>query len=327
MRAWHVVRHGEPADALELVDVPAPRPGAGQVRVRTRAVALNFPDVLLCRGTYQIRPELPFAPGIEACAEVVELGEGVTGVAVGDRVVGSAMGMLAEEAVLPAHLTFRAPPALDDAHAAALYVGYQTAHVGLHRRAGLRAGETLLVHAAAGGVGTAAVQIGKAAGARVIGVVGSAQKVATARAAGADDVVDRSSQDVVGAVKELTAGRGADVVWDPVGGDAFETSTRCVAFEGRLVVVGFASGTIPAARTNHLLVKNYSVVGLHWGLYNDRDPGHVARVHDELVDLAASGAIHPVVGDVVGFADVPQALTELGAGRTVGRTVVTVEEG
>ena len=208
MRAWQVVRHGEPAQVLEVADVEEPSPGPGQVLVRVQAVALNFPDVLLARGEYQVRPPLPFSPGIELSGEVVGLGDGVTRVAVGDRVVGSHIGVLAELAVLEAREVFPAPAALDDAAAAAFTIGYQTAWFGLHRRAALQPGETLLVHAAAGGVGTAAVQLGTSAGARVLGVVGSAAKAEVARAAGADVVIDRSTQDVVAVVRPRPAARG-----------------------------------------------------------------------------------------------------------------------
>lgn len=324
VRAWHVVRHGEPAEVLQLADVPDPTPGPGQVLVRVRAVAVNFPDVLLARGEYQVRPELPFSPGIELCGDVVALGDGVGRVAVGDRVVGSRIGVLSELAVLDEHEVFPAPPALDDVEAASLTIGYQTAWFGLHRRAGIRPGETLLVHAAAGGVGTAAVQLGAAAGARVVGVVGSAAKAEVARTAGADVVVDRSTQDVVAVVKAETAGRGADVVFDPVGGRAFEQSTRCIAFEGRIVVVGFAGGQIQAVNAGHALVKNYSVLGLHWALYAQRRPDLVEATHVALTLLVDEGRIRPVVGEVVPFEDAPAAVQRLADGATTGRLVIAV---
>jgi NADPH2:quinone reductase len=324
VRAWHVVRHGEPADVLQLADAPEPAPGPGQVLVRVRAVAVNFPDVLLARGEYQVRPELPFSPGIELCGEVLALGDGVTRVAVGDRVVGSRIGVLAELAVLDEREVFAAPAALDDAEAAALTIGYQTAWFGLHRREALRPGETLLVHAAAGGVGTAAVQLGAAAGARVIGVVGGAAKADVARAAGADVVVDRSTEDVVGVVKAQTDGRGVDVVFDPVGGRAFEQSTKCIAFEGRIVVVGFAGGQIQAVNAGHALVKNYGVLGLHWALYAQRRPDLVEAAHVELTRLVDEGRIRPVVGEVVPFGDAPAAVQRLADGTTTGRLVIQV---
>ncbi|MBO3083652.1 NADPH:quinone oxidoreductase family protein [Cellulomonas fengjieae] len=324
MRAWQVVRHGEPAEVLELVDVADPSPGPGQVLVRVRAVAVNFPDALLARGEYQVRPALPFSPGIELCGEVVGVGDGVARAAVGDRVVGSRIGVLSELAVLDEREVFPAPAGLDDAEAAALTIGYQTAWFGLHRRAALQPGETLLVHAAAGGVGTAAVQLGAAAGARVIGVVGSAAKAEVARAAGADVVVDRSVQDLVEVVKAETAGAGADVVFDPVGGDAFERSTRCIAFEGRIVVVGFAGGVIQDVRAGHALVKNYGVLGLHWALYAQRRPDLVDAAHAELTRLIEAGTIRPVVADVVAFEDAPAAVQRLADGATTGRLVVRV---
>jgi NADPH2:quinone reductase len=220
-------------------------------------------------------------------------------------------------AVLPA------PEGLDDAEAAAFFITYQTGWFGLHRRARLAAGETLLVQAAAGGVGSGAVQLGKAAGARVIGVVGGERKAEVARALGADVVVDRLSQDFVQVVKEVTDGRGADVVYDPVGGDAYTRSTKCIAFEGRVLVVGFASGQIPSAALNHALIKNYSIVGLHWGLYRTKEPQAIGECHRQLTKLVADGAIRPLVGERLGLDDVPEALDKLAHGDTVGRIVFT----
>ena len=327
MRAWRVVRNGEPADVLSLDELAVPDPGAGEVLVRVRAVAVNFPDVLLARGQYQVRPELPFVPGIEFVGEVVELGEGADGVGVGDRVLGSKIGVLSEYAVLPASEVWAAPGSLTDAAASGLTVAYQTAWFGLHRRAALEPDEWLLVHAAAGGVGLAAVQLGVAAGARVIGVGGSEAKARVARAAGAEVVLVRGVDDVVGAVKAATGGHGADVVFDPVGGDAFDASTKCVAFEGRIVVVGFAGGTIQQLAAGHVLVKNYSVLGLHWGLYPGVRPDLIAQARAELVALADSGTIAPVVDHVVAFEEAPAAMTALASGSTVGRVVIEVARG
>lgn len=321
MRAWQVPRHGEPADVLELAEIPVPEPGPGQVLVRVLAAAANFPDVLMCRGTYQVRPTLPFCPGVELCGEVVDGGSGWSP---GERVIGGAVlphGGFAEYAVMDAAGIVPAPATLDDASAAPFHITYQTGWFALHRRARLAAGETLLVHAAAGGVGSGAVQLGKAAGARVIGVVGDAAKVEVARSLGADVVVDRSREDVVAVVKEATGGRGADVVYDPVGGDAFAKSVKCIAFEGRIVVVGFASGDIPAAALNHALVKNYSILGLHWGLYQRMDPQAVRDCHTRLVIMAAGGLIRPLISERLGLADVPDGLQRLADGRTTGRIV------
>ncbi|WP_460445509.1 NADPH:quinone oxidoreductase family protein [Angustibacter aerolatus] len=329
MRAWQVVRLGDPASALELAtDVPVPRAGPGQVQVEVSACALNFPDVLLASGRYQVRPELPFTPGIEVCGTVTALGDGVEGFAVGDRVLGMPElphGGLADVAVLPAGQAFAAPSELDDAEAAALFVAYQTGWFGLHRRAALQPGETLLVHAAAGGVGSAAVQLGLAGGARVVAVVGGPEKVDVAHELGADAVVDRLACDgvdgLVAALREACPD-GADVVFDPVGGDAFTASTKVVAFEGRVVVVGFTSGEVPRPPANHLLLKNYAVLGLHWGPYQTRAPELVRQAQHEIDELVAAGLAQPLVSRRVGFDDVPGALADLAGGRTTGRVVV-----
>ena len=326
MRAWQVQQLGEPRDALRLAEIPDPEPAPGQVLVRVLGAAANFPDVLMCQGSYQVRPALPFTPGIELCGEVVAVGSGVTGIAVGDRVIGGPAlpsGAFAELALMNAGDVLPAPEGLDDAEAAAFFITYQTGWFGLHRRARLAAGETLLVQAAAGGVGSGAVQLGKAAGARVIGVVGGERKAEVARALGADVVVDRLSQDFVQVVKEVTDGRGADVVYDPVGGDAYTRSTKCIAFEGRVLVVGFASGQIPSAALNHALIKNYSIVGLHWGLYRTKEPQAIGECHRQLTKLVADGAIRPLVGERLGLDDVPEALDKLAHGDTVGRIVFT----
>jgi NADPH:quinone reductase len=321
LKAWQVSKHGEPRDVLELAEVPEPAPGPGQVLVRVLAAAANFPDALLCRGTYQVRPPLPFIPGVELCGEIVA---GASGWSAGDRVIGGPVlpsGAFAEFAVMDAANIMPAPEVLDDAEAAPFHITYQTGWFGLHRRARLAAGETLLVHAAAGGVGSGAVQLGKAAGARVIGVVGGAAKVPVARELGADVVVDRQEQDFVEVVKDVTDGRGADVVYDPVGGAAYQRSTKCVAFEGRILIVGFASGDIPSAALNHALVKNYSIVGLHWGLYNQRDSQAIRDCHAELTRLAAAGAIRPLISERLPLADVPNGLQRLADGATTGRIV------
>ncbi|MEU8767103.1 NADPH:quinone oxidoreductase family protein [Streptomyces griseus] len=315
MQAWRVHRNGEPGEVMRLEETDRPTPGDGQVLVEVRAANVNFPDALLCRGQYQVRPPLPFTPGVEVCGTTED----------GRRVLatpalphgGFADVVVADEAAL-----LPAPDALDDAEAAALHIGYQTGWFGLHRRARLQPGETLLVHAAAGGVGSAAVQLGKAAGAKVIGVVGGPEKAAVARGLGCDLVIDRRAEDLVAAVKEATGGRGADVVYDPVGGDAYAKSTKCVAFEGRILVVGFASGVIPTPGLNHALVKNYSVVGLHWGLYNTKDPAAVRACHEELTELAEQGIVKPLVSERVAMAGAAEAVQRVADGTSTGRIVV-----
>ncbi|MFF9662726.1 NADPH:quinone oxidoreductase family protein [Streptomyces althioticus] len=315
MQAWQVHELGEPGEVMRLADVERPTPGEGQVLLRVRAAAVNFPDALMCRGQYQTRPPLPFTPGVEICGETED----------GRRVIANPAlphGGFAEYALADAAALLPAPDALDDAEAAALHIGYQTAWFALHRRARLEAGETLLVHAAAGGVGSAAVQLGKAAGATVIGVAGGADKAAVARGLGCDVVIDRREQDVVAAVKEATGGRGADVIFDPVGGGAYTQSAKTVAFEGRIVIVGFASGTIPSPGLNHALIKNYAILGLHWGLYNTRNPELVRHCHEQLTDLAAKGAIKPLVSRRVPLAGAADAVQRVADGVTTGRVTV-----
>ncbi|GHE02775.1 NADPH:quinone oxidoreductase family protein [Streptomyces alanosinicus] len=318
MQAWQVHENGEPSEVMRLAEVERPTPGDGQVLLRVRAADINFPDALLCRGQYQVRPPLPFTPGVEICGETED----------GRRVIANPVlpyGGFAEYALADARALLPAPESLDDAEASALHIGYQTGWFGLHRRARLEAGETLLVHAAAGGVGSAAVQLGKAAGATVIGVVGGADKAAVAREIGCDVVVDRRAEDVIAAVKEATGGRGADVVYDPVGGEAYAQSAKLVAFEGRIVVVGFASGSIPSPALNHALVKNYSILGLHWGLYATKNPKLILRCHEELTELAARGAIKPLVSERVPLDEAAAAVQKVADGRSIGRIAVVME--
>ncbi|MFJ6655672.1 NADPH:quinone oxidoreductase family protein [Streptomyces sp. NPDC091377] len=315
MQAWQVQENGEPSEVMRLRDTERPVPGEGQVLLRVRAANVNFPDALLCRGQYQVRPPLPFTPGVEICGETED----------GRRVLATPalpFGGFAEYAVADPAALLPAPDSLDDAEAAALHIGYQTGWFALHRRAALQAGETLLVHAAAGGVGSAAVQLGKAAGATVIGVVGGAQKAAVARELGCDVVIDRRGEEVIAAVKEATGGHGADVVYDPVGGTAYEQSAKVVAFEGRIVVVGFAGGTVPRPALNHALLKNYSILGLHWGLYNTKKPELVRHCHEQLTALAARGAIRPLVSERVPIDGAADAVQRVADGVTTGRIAV-----
>jgi NADPH:quinone reductase len=302
MRAWQVRELGEPRDVLTLAEVPDPEPGPGQLLVRVLGAATNFPDILMCRGGYQVKPTLPYTPGIELCGEVLATGSGVTGFAAGDRVIGGPVtptGAYAELALMNAAAALPAPDGLDDAEAAAFYVTYQTGWFGLYRRAALQAGETLLVHAAAGGVGSGAVQLGKAAGARVIGVAGGPAKAEAVRAL------------------------GADVVYDSVGGDTYSRSTKCIAFEGRILIIGFAGGTIQSAALNHALIKNYAIVGLHWGLYASKNPALIKDCHVQLTKMVAEGSIKPLVSERLGLEEVPAGLQRLADGDTVGRIVFT----
>lgn len=326
MRAWRVHDVGEPAEVLHLEDVPPPRPQAGQVRLRVAACGLNFSDVLLCRGTYQDQPSPPFTPGTEIVGTVSETGPDAVH-AVGSRVLGRPTlphGGLAEECVLDGSRVFTIPDSMPDEVAAALHVTYQTGWFGLFRRAGLLEGETLLVHAGAGGVGSAAIQLGVAAGARVIATAGGPEKVELCRRLGAEIAVDYRSEDFRAAVDAATDGRGADVIYDPVGGDTFDRSRRCVAFEGRIVVLGFASGTSARLPTNHLFVKNYTVHGLHWPLYERLRPDLVQECHEKLLEGHGAGHLRPLVDSVRDLAEVPRALDDLAARRTTGKVVIRV---
>jgi NADPH2:quinone reductase len=324
MWGWQVHELGDPADALVWGEIPDPEPGPGQVLVRVHAVACNFPDILLCQGRYQEKPEPPFTPGMEIAGEVVAAGEGAVA-RVGDRVLGMppmGRGGYAELAVLDADATLPWPDGMSAGQAAGMFVTYQTGICALEHRAKLQAGETLLVHAAAGGVGSAAVQLGKALGARVIGTAGGADKCAVARQMGADDVVDYATEDLVTRVKELTDGRGADVIYDPIGGDVFDASRRLVAFEGRILVIGFVAGRFAEAPTNHVLIKNYAVVGVHWAYYRRVAPEWIPRWQGRLNDLWAERKIAPLVGAELPLREAPEALRRLGSRGTTGKVVL-----
>jgi NADPH2:quinone reductase len=320
MRALRAHAYGPP-ESLQLEEIADPALREGEVRLEVKACGVNFADALFTAGTYQVKPEPPFTPGFEVAGQVVESRDPRW--PAGSRVVATAgAGGYATHAVVPGSTVHALPEGMPFEDAAAMTITYQTGWFGLHRRAGLRAGDWLLVHAAAGGVGSAAVQLGKAAGARVIATAGGAEKVQLARSLGADLAVDYRSEDFVEVVKAATQGRGADVIYDPVGGDVFDKSTRCIAFEGRIVVVGFASGRVPQARANHLLVKNYAVVGLHWWLYLDRDPAAVAACQRELNALYGRGLLKPLVSERVSLADAPAALARVAGGKTIGKIVI-----
>ncbi|MFV0525294.1 MAG: NADPH:quinone oxidoreductase family protein [Acidimicrobiales bacterium] len=327
MRAWRVEELGHPSVSLRLVeDLPGPEPGPDEVRIRVEAGNVNFADILLCQGVYQDRPEVPFTPGLETSGVVEAVGPGV-GLAVGTRVAGMAAlpaGGYAEQALVRAPTALVVPNDVPPVTATVLYSTFQTAHVGLHHRAALREGEWLLVHGASSGVGAAAVQLGVAAGARVIATAGSDIKRAHCRDLGADHVLDSRQGDLRAQVLDLTGGRGVDVAFDPVGGSVGETTRRVMAWEGRLVVVGFASGGIPSYPANHVLVKNYAVLGLHWGAYVEHGGRAVIEAaHADLLALHRAGRIDPDVAGTLSLDEVPGALAALEARTVVGRLVVT----
>ena len=325
MRALRVHELGEPDQVMGLEDVPVPEPRPGDVRLRVHAAALNFPDVLMCRGEYQVKPPVPFTPGAEVAGMVDAVGEGVETVAVGDRVLAIPNfgngGFTEYTTANAAGGVFPIPPSMSFAAASALHVVYQTGHLALHRRATLQPAETLLVHAGAGGVGSAAIQLGLAAGARVVATAGGPEKVAICRKLGAELAIDYREHDFVDAVKEFTGGRGADVIYDPVGGDTYDRSTKCIAFEGRILIIGFTGGRFAEARTNHVLIKNYSVVGVHWALYNVMYPHVVRDTHDDLVRLFEAGQIDPLISETVELDAVPATLARLGSRATYGKVV------
>jgi NADPH:quinone reductase len=322
MKAWQVSRPCEPHE-MQLVELPTPTPGPGQIRVAVRAAALNFFDILQIQGKYQVKPPFPFTPGAEVGGVVEAIGEGVTRVAVGDRIQAMVpIGGMAEAVVAPETFAYKIPDAMDFATAAAIPIVYQTSYFALKHRAQLRAGETLLVHAAAGGVGLAALQIGRAMAARVIATAGSEDKLAFCREHGADEALDYRDPAWVERVKALTDGRGADVIYDPVGGDTFDRSTKCLAWEGRLLVVGFASGRIPTIEANRVLLKNVSIVGVHWGEYRRHDPELVHEAQAQLLRMWERQQIRPVVSRSYPLADAPTALADLAGRRTHGKIVL-----
>lgn len=325
MKALRVHELGEPEKVMQLEDVPVPEPRPGDVRLRVHAAALNFPDVLMCRGEYQVKPPVPFTPGAEVAGVVDALGDGVEDLSVGDRVLAIpnfGNGGFTEFTTATAiGGVFRVPDSMPFGAASALHVVYQTGHLALHRRANLQAGETLLVHAGAGGVGSAAIQLGRAAGARVIATAGGPEKVDVCRQLGAELALDYRESDFVDAVKEFTGGKGADVVYDPVGGDTYDRSTKCIAFEGRILIIGFTGGRFAEARTNHVLIKNYSVVGVHWALYNMLQPELAQANHEDLVRLFEAGQIDPLISERVDLAGVPAALARLGSRGTYGKVI------
>ena len=300
-----------------------PPPGAGEVRVRMCAASLNFPDVLMTRGKYQLRPELPFVPGMEGAGEVIAVGDGVTDVSVGDPVVvASRFGMFAEEVNVPAVATRPKAVALTWAQAAAYPAAWLTAYVALVRRGMLGKGETLLVHGAAGGVGMAAVDLGLLLGATVIATAGSPEKLAVLKARGAHHVIDYR-YGFRDEVKQRTDGRGADVIYDPVGGDVFDESVRCIAFDGRLLVIGFTSGRIPTVPVNMPLIKGFSVVGVRAGEYGRRFPERGLENIEAIEKLAHAGEIRPHIGLSVPLSDAVDAFRALSQRRVIGKAVVT----
>ncbi|ALG72609.1 NADPH:quinone oxidoreductase [Azospirillum thiophilum] len=328
MRAITIRQFGEP-DGMAIEERPTPQAGPNEVLVSVRSIGVNYPDLLVIDGKYQILAKPPFSPGKDAAGVVLAVGADVDTCKPGDRVVCQLeYGAYAEEITVPADQCFVLPDALSFDEAAAMGLAYQTAHFALVERGMYRTGEIVLVNGAAGGVGLAAVQIAKGLGATVIaGVIGEDQ-AAIARENGADHTVDLSMPDLRNAlrdrIREITGGHGVDVVLDPVGGEAFTAALRSMAWRGRMVVIGFVSGTIPEVKVNYLLVKNIHVSGLQWSDYRDRTPDWVRRVQTELFDLYTAGAIRPKVMKSFAFEDYAQALGLVREGKVTGKVVLRV---
>jgi NADPH2:quinone reductase len=322
MRAVQCVRWGPPEDLI-VGDVPTPQPKAGEVRVRVAAAGINFPDALIVQKKYQIQPPLPFIPGTEVAGTVDAVGEAVRHVKAGDRVIAFVgIGGFAEYACAPATLVAPIPPGVDEQTAAAFTLTYATSHHALFDRGALTAGETLVVLGAGGGVGLAAVELGKLAGARVVAAASSEEKLAAARAHGADALIDYSKQDLRDSIKAATDGKGADVVYDPVGGPLTEAAVRSLAWRGRLLVVGFAQGEIPQIAANLLLLKGASAVGVFWGDFAKREPQANATMLAQLFRWLAEGKLKPHVSRTYPLAGAAAALRALLERRAVGKLVL-----
>ena len=324
MKAWRVSQWCEPEE-MKLEDIPVPEPGPGEVLIKNRAAALNFYDILLIQGKYQVKPPLPFTPGSEVAGEISALGPDVAGFSVGDRVQAMALGGgFSEYSLAQAGKTFRVPDRMSFTEAAAMIVIYQTSYFALKNRTLVEPGEWLLVHAGAGGVGLSAVQIGKAAGARVIATAGSAEKLDVCLSQGAEHALNYGDESWVEQVKTITGGRGADIIYDPVGGDVFDLSTKCIASEGRLLVIGFAGGRIPSIAANRILLKNISVIGVYWGGYLERHPQFMREAQAELFAMYEAGQIKPVVSEAYPLSDAVAALRALAGRKTYGKVVLTM---
>ena len=324
MQTWLVRQWCEP-EGMEWAEVEAPLPGPGEVRVKNRAAALNFFDILQIQGKYQVKPPFPFTPGAEVAGIVDAVGEGVEGWAVGDAALAISDGSgFSEQTVVSVKKLFRMPKGMDWAQAASMPIVYHTSLFALRDRARLAAGEWLLVHAGASGVGMSAIQIGKAMGARVIATAGSPEKLVFSHRQGADHVIDYNSPDWVEEVKSLTGRRGADVIYDPVGGDVFDLSSKCIAQDGRLLVIGFAAGRIPSIAANRILLKNISVVGAFWGGHVKAHPGYPAATQAALEELWDAGKIHPEVCADWTLEQLPEAMKALAERRVSGKAVLLV---
>ena len=322
MKAIQCVQWGGP-EQLRLAECALPEPAAGEVRIRVEAAGVNFPDALIIQKKYQLQPPLPFTPGTEVAGTVDAVGEGVARLKPGDRVVAFVgLGGFAQYVCAPQLQVASLPDGVDPAVAAGFTLTYATSQHALVERGGLRRGETLLVLGAGGGVGLAAVELGRRAGARVIAAASSPAKLAAAQGCGAEELVDYSKVDLREAVKAITDGRGVDVVYDPVGGGHTTAALRSLAWRGRLLVVGFAAGEIPQIPANLLLLKEVSAIGVYWGEFAKRDPEANRRLLAQLIGWLADGSLRPLVSKQYPLVETPRALQDLLARRAIGKLVI-----
>jgi len=313
-----------PANTLVIDDIPSPEPGKGQVKVRVKAAGLNFPDTLIIEGKYQIKPELPFSPGGEMAGEVIAVGEGVQRFKPGQRVMGlTGYGAFAEEILVPESNLIPVPDGMNDHTAAAFSMVYGTSYHALKQRANIQPGETLLVLGASGGVGLAAVELGKAMGATVIAAASSAEKLEVAKEAGADDLINYAEEDLKDALKQRYP-KGVDVIYDPVGDKFTEAAIRNMAWNGRLLIVGFAAGDIPKIPANLALLKGCSIIGVFWGAFTQKEPQTNIQNIMELMQLFTQGKINPRISQVFPFEEYEQALAALTSRTAKGKVVLDI---
>ncbi len=323
MHAW-ICNNPVGVDALQWQELPTPEPLAGQARVAVKASSLNFPDILIVQNKYQFKPALPFVPGSEFAGVVEAVGDGVTNVKAGDRVAAMAgTGGFGSHAIVAADKLMPLPEGMSFEHGAAFLMTYGTSQHALLDRGQLKAGETVLVLGAAGGVGTAAIQIAKAAGARVIAAASTDDKCARCREIGADATINYTTENIRDALKVLTNGKGPDVVYDPVGGDLAEPVFRSIAWRGRYLVIGFAGGAIPALPLNLSLLKGASIVGVFWGDFVRREPAAFARDLQQLGQWYAEGKVRPVLDQTLRLSDLPAAYARMSSRQVVGKLVLT----
>jgi len=310
-------------ETLVLEDIPSREPADGEVKIRVRAAGVNFPDVLIIQKKYQIQPPLPFSPGAEVAGDVISVGAGVSHVKVGDKVVSfCGVGGFAEEVIAPATVTMPMPPGVPYALAAIFSLAYGTSWHAVRDRAVLQVGETMLVLGASGGVGLAAVEIGKAIGARVIAAASTDEKLAICKAHGADALINYTREDLREAIKRETGGKGPDVIYDPVGGKFAEPAFRSIGWRGRYLVIGFADGQIPSLPLNLTLLKGASIVGVFWGEFAKREPASNMKGMAEMMGWMREGKLNPLISKSYSLADAPQALMDMAARKVVGKIVI-----